>query len=383
MHICFVEDTPLHGGTQIWVTEASRHFLARGAGVTVLAPRGSWVAEQCGRVGARVVTYHWDGVVSQGKRHVKIWTDALRECDVAVCTVHPPREGFHCSVFAARCIRAGGLKTHFIAKTGTIVPAYRREFYLPDEAIRSSVIAIADFTRRYLVDTYRIPEDLVTLIYQGTDVRRFKSDDRTRAKAARRYPLSKNAAPILGYVGTLERRKGQAVLFEAVAALAAGLLPDVHLMLVGDGPDEETLREKVRTMGLEKHVSFFPFTSEPQYVFERLDVTVLPSLYKEGLPNVLLESLAMGVPVVSSNLGGVAEVVLEGETGYKVEPGDSDQLARAIHRLWANQAAYRRMSDCGRRLMEKEFDKKVQFERFLDFFDGCVLDVDSSARGSR
>ena len=383
MHICFVEDTHLHGGTQIWVTEASRHFLGRGAEVTVLAPRGSWVAEQCGQVGARVVTYHWDGVVSQDERHTRIWTDALRECNVAVCTVHPPREGFHGSVFAARCIREGGLKTHFIAKTGTIVPAYRREFYLPDEAIRSSVIAIADFTRRYLIDTYRIPEDLVTLIYQGTDVRRFKSNDKVRAEAGRRYPLPENADPILGCVGTLEHRKGQAVLFEAVAALAAGLLPDVHLMLVGDGPDEGALREKVRTMGLEKHVSFFSFTREPQYVFERLDATVLPSLYKEGLPNVLLESLAMGVPVVSSNLGGVAEVVLEGETGYKVEPGNSGQLARAIHRLWADQATYRRMSDCGRRLMGKEFDKEVQFERFLDYFDDCILGVDSSARGAR
>jgi hypothetical protein len=76
---------------------------------------------------------------------------------VTICTVHPPREGFHCSVFAAHCIKDGELDTHLITKAGTIVPEYLREFYMPEEKINSSVIAIADFTRRYLIETYNIP----------------------------------------------------------------------------------------------------------------------------------------------------------------------------------------------------------------------------------
>ena len=84
-------------------------------------------------------------------------------------------------------------------------------------------------------------------------------------------------------------------------------------MLVGDGPDEEKLRGMAKEMGLDRQVSFFPFTKKPQLVFERIDITVLSSLYKEGLPNVLLESMSMGVPVVSTNLGGVPEVVIDGE----------------------------------------------------------------------
>ena len=73
--------------------------------------------------------------------------------------------------------------------------------------------------------------------------------------------------------------------------------PNIHLILVGDGPDEGMLKGLVREKGLDDHISFFPFTQEPNYVFERLDITILPSLYKEGLPNVLLESMSMGVPV--------------------------------------------------------------------------------------
>ncbi len=94
-------------------------------------------------------------------------------------------------------------------------------------------------------------------------------------------------------------------------------------------------------LAIGRNVSFFPFTNEPQYVFERADVTVLPSLYKEGLPNVLLESMSMGVPVVSSNLGGVPEIVINGKTGFMVEPGNSDQLADGILKLWDDRTRYR------------------------------------------
>ena len=132
-------------------------------------------------------------------------------------------------------------------------------------------------------------------------------------------------------------------MFEALEELVNGSLPNAHLMMVGDGPDESMLKEKVKTLGLEQNVSFFPFTDEPNYIFERLDMTVLPSLYKEGLPNVLLESMSMGVPVVSSNIGGVSEIVIDGETGYMVEPGNKSALANAIKKVWANQKNYQEM----------------------------------------
>lgn len=376
MHICFIEDTHLHGGTQIWVTEANRNFLSHGAEVTVLAPHESWVAKQCAETSAHIATYDWDDVVNEEDHHVKIWTEALRDCDVAVCTVHPPREGFHCSIFAARCIKGGNLKTHLIPKTGTIVPEYLREFYLPDETLRSSVIAIAEFTRRYLIDTYKIPAESVTRIYQGTDIRLMTSTADDQKEALKRYPLPKRASPILGYAGSFEHRKGLPVLLDAVAKLAAGPLPDIHLMLVGDGPDEEMLKKRTKKLGIDKNVTFFSFTREPKFIFERIDLTVLSSLYKEGLPNILLESMAMQVPVISSNLGGVSEIVMNGETGYLVEPGDSDQLTDAIHRLWSDQIAYQRMSRNTRRLMEEKFYKEIQFKRFLEYFSNCPLNSD-------
>ena len=368
MHIGFIEDTHFHGGTQIWVVEAVQAFIQNNQEVSLLAPEGSWVVEQCRHTGAEITTYDWDEVVHEDSRNQEIWTNALRDWDVAICTVHPPREGFHCSVFAARCIKVGGLETHLIPKTGTIVPEYLREFYLPDESIHSSVITITDFTRKYLIDKYHIPAEKVALIYQGTDTERFQHSESAWVEAQHRYPLPRDASPILGSIGSFEHRKGHPVLFEALEELANNSHPNVHLMMVGDGPDESILKERVKILGLERHVSFFPFTDEPNFVYERLDITVLPSLYKEGLPNVLLESMAMGVPVVSSNIGGVSEIVFEGETGYMVEPGDKSALADAINKVWASQDNYQDMRRNAHKLIVNQFNKTTQFDRFISHF---------------
>ncbi len=365
MHICFIEDTRLHGGTQIWVAEAVREFLRRGVQVTLLAPAESWIAAQCAATDARVVTYDWDEITLQDESARRTWADALRGADAALCTVHPPRGDFHCARFAARCIAEADLATCLVTKTGTIVPSYRREFYIPDERVCTSVITIAEFTRRYLLDVYRLPPERVTTIYQGVDLRRFRSSRALWEEARRHYALPAGDGPVLACVGSLEPRKGQAVLLQALTKL-----PEARLLLVGDGPDEARLRETIARLRLGNRVRLFPFTTTPELVYARADLTILPSLYKEGLPNVLLESLAMGVPVVASRLGGVSEVVLSGETGVLVPRGNIAALADAIRRLWENRAMYERMRRQARRFVQTRFDRQTQFGKFLDFLGG-------------
>ena len=207
----------------------------------------------------------------------------------------------------------------------------------------------------------------VNLIYQGVDLRRFHSSPETQSKAQKRYPLPANAAPILGCVGSFEERKGQAILLKALS-LAKKKLPDIHLLLVGDGVDESKLKRLVKEMDLEQNVSFFPFTTQPELLFERVDMIILPSIAKEGLPNVLLESMSMGTPVIASDLGGIPEVIIDGETGFLVTPRDIDQLKDAILRLWQNPAQRQDMSINALHFMQSNFDKERQFARFLEFF---------------
>lgn len=367
MHICFIEDTQLHGGTQIWVSEAIRDFLGKGHEVTLLTAADGFNATDGVTTDARVVTYGFGDVVERDDHHRALWIDALAPAEVAVCTVHPPRNGFHCSRFAAECIDVAGLTTVLQPKTGTIVPEYLAEYYAPPEDIRYQVISITDFTRRYLIDTYGIDPERVSLIYQGTDVATFTPDPKRAQLARAKYPIPDGASLVLGSVGSFEHRKGQVELLHALKRALPGV-PGLHLILVGDGPDETTLRSAVDTLDLGAHVSFFPFTRTPVEVFEVIDVLVLSSLYKEGLPNVLLEALSMGVPVISSRLAGTPEVVIDGETGILVDPGDVGALAAAIERLGTDRQAGLDMGRAGRALMERDFDKQHQFDAFLDHF---------------
>ena len=368
MNIGFIEDTPLRGGTQIWVTEATQYFLNKGEKVTLLAPEGSWVADICKQIGADVHTYDYDKVVSEDAESKKIWTETLRLCDVAICTVHPPRDGFHCAVFAGTCIKDAGLKTVLMPKSGTIVPDYLRKFYVPYENIPLKVIAITNFTRDYMLETYKIPAETAELIYQGTEVELFTPNAERKKEAFNRYVLPGDAFPVIGCIGTYEERKGQTVLLEAMKELVNGPLPKAFLVLVGEGPDEAMLKAKVKEFGLSDSVSFFEFTREPVYIYERIDVLALSSLYKEGLPNVLLEAMSMATPVVSSRMAGVPEVVINGETGFMVEPGSKDELSAAIVKLCSDETVLKQMGENGRRMMEEKFDKQVQFDEFLQYF---------------
>ena len=368
MNIGFIEDTNLRGGTQIWVTEATRKFIKAGDDVSIIAPTGSYVATECEAAGAKVFGYDWDDIVNNPNNYKKSWSEGLKEMDVAVCTIHPPRGDFHCSVFAGECLKENKLETILIPKTGTIVPEYERRFYIPNDSINVHIITITDFTRQYLIDEYKIPAEKVELIYQGTEVDRFTSTDKTKEEAFKRYVLPENAGPVLASVGSFEERKGQTVLLEAVAKLAKGKLSNAHVMMVGEGPDEEMLKAKTKEMGLEAHVTFFPFTSEPNFIFDRIDILTLPSLYKEGLPNVLLEAMSMGLPVISSKMAGVPEIVFDGETGFMTKPGDVDQLVEAVENLWSDKDECKKMGSNARQLMKDKFDKKSQFNEFREFF---------------
>lgn len=369
MHIGFIEDTHLRGGTQIWVTEAVRDFISKGEEVTVVAPTGSFVAATCQADGARVCTYDYDLIKEQATDFKASWTAALMPCEVAVTTVHPPRGNFHCAMFAGECIKDAGLKTILVPKTGSIVPWYKREYYMPYPEVNTHVICITKFTRQYLIDEYKIPAAKIALIYQGTEVDRFTSTPESKIEAVKRYPLTDDAGPILGSIGAIENRKGQIILLQAVKRLLDNdKLPNIQVMFVGEGPDEAMLKAVTKVYDLEDHVSFFPFTSEPNFVFDRIDILAFPSLFKEGLPNVLLEAMSMKVPVISTALAGIPEVVVDGETGLLTDPGNVEQFADAIEKVWTNAETCQRMGNKARQLMQEQMDKKNQFEAFRKFF---------------
>jgi glycosyltransferase involved in cell wall biosynthesis len=144
-------------------------------------------------------------------------------------------------------------------------------------------------------------------------------------------------ALVIGHVGRLSPEKGQARLLRVLPRVREKV-PRARLVIVGDGPEMESLRTLARTLGVEEVTRFCGYRSDVPEVFANLDLLVLSS-DTEGLPNVVLEAMATGVPVVATAVGGTPEVVEHGVTGLLVPAGDEAALAAAIVEAFARPGA--------------------------------------------
>ncbi len=179
----------------------------------------------------------------------------------------------------------------------------------------------------------------VHTIYNGVDGGRFAPGDRGEARA--RLGLEDIAGPLLLYVGNLKESKGCLDLLEAFATFAA-TQPEARLVYVGEGACRNLLVAQARALGIEERVRLagaMPHASLADW-FRAADLLCLPS-HNEGVPNVVLEAMACGTPVVATRVGGIPEVVPE-YAGRLVPLGDhaalADALAQAAARTWDHAA---------------------------------------------
>jgi glycosyltransferase involved in cell wall biosynthesis len=163
-------------------------------------------------------------------------------------------------------------------------------------------------------------------------------------------------------VGTLHEVKGQAYLIEACRALSESGV-DFSCWLVGEGKDRPALERQIAAAGMEERIHLLGQRTRGE-VLELLrdaDVLIAPSVptrqgKREGIPIVLMEALATGVPVVASDISGIPELVEDGHTGLLVPPRDSAAVGRALLRLHDDAGLRRRLALAGREKVEREFD---------------------------
>jgi glycosyltransferase involved in cell wall biosynthesis len=140
----------------------------------------------------------------------------------------------------------------------------------------------------------------------------------------------RNGSVQIGFIGRLSNEKGLGFLIGAVNKLRMD--HSIHLHIVGDGPEKSEILSKIKLLGLEELVTFHGVVPNPQTIYPMLDLLVLPSL-TEGIPLTLLEGMSFGLPIVASNVGGIPEIIENGNNGVLVEPGSSDELAAKIAML--------------------------------------------------
>ncbi len=190
-------------------------------------------------------------------------------------------------------------------------------------------------------------------IYNGIDVESLRKRKVGRIQKRQEIGVEDDCFLIVT-AGRLVPVKGYTYLVAALAQVITEI-PNIRLVFLGDGELRGELLGQVKTLGLEKQVLFLGMRSDVPEIISCSDLFVLPSI-NEGFGVVLLEAMAMKCPIVATNVGGVPEVVLDGETGILVPPGDPVQLARGIIRLLKDRSLAFQMAECGYQRLEDCFD---------------------------
>jgi colanic acid/amylovoran biosynthesis glycosyltransferase len=170
-------------------------------------------------------------------------------------------------------------------------------------------------------------------------------------------------------VGRLAQVKGQSLLIEACAALIADGV-QARVTFVGAGPKREDLEALAARLGIADDVHFAGAVGQDDIrgYFARASVFCLPS-FAEGLPVVLMEAMALGVPVVTTRIMGIPELVIDGETGLLVAPGRVGELTAALNRLLRDEALRERLATRGRAKVARDFDVNCSAQRLREILD--------------
>ncbi len=234
-----------------------------------------------------------------------------------------------------------------------------RQKHLVDHTIAPSASILREAEKRVnWLDPARY-----TVIYNGRNPAVHSAED--IAEQRRRWGLSENDF-IIGCTAQLAKVKGIDRLIGVFKALVDSQV-DARLVITGEGPELRGLEARAAALGLSGRVVFAGFSADPARAAAAYDVAVLNSS-KEGFPNALVEYLAAGTAVVSTEVGGVGEILKHGENGLLVDVGDDKQLLDAIVRLQRDRDLKSRLARAGLKTIEDGFSEDVMLDRLERLF---------------
>jgi glycosyltransferase involved in cell wall biosynthesis len=229
------------------------------------------------------------------------------------------------------------------------------------------VVAAAKGHADYIARVEHIPSDKISVIYNGVDPARFQSR-LTASDARRRLGIPENS-PVVSIVAALRPDKAHHVFLQA-AKRVLQQWPHTHFLVIGDGPQAPVLKKLSSELGIAGSVHFLGFQRELGDILAAVDVNCLSSYPRqETLSVAALEAMAVGIPIVCTDVGFMKEIVFPGQTGYLVPVEDPKTLAECIGIILANEKLKQKMKDHCRRLVNETFHISTMAQKFEKLFE--------------
>ena len=221
--------------------------------------------------------------------------------------------------------------------------------------------AVSDFLKRETVRDFSVPESRIEVVPNFVDTRIY----RPGLEPCHRATLAPDGEKIVMHISNFRPVKR----VEDVVDIFARVLGEIpsRLVLVGDGPDLPRARAKVEELGIRDRVVFLGEYTPVQELLSCSDLFLLPSR-SESFGLAALEAMACGSPVVASRVGGLPEVIMDGETGYLCEAGDIDEMAAASIKILSDDKHRKELSDAGRAFAVKHFSSECIVPQYEEYY---------------
>lgn len=231
--------------------------------------------------------------------------------------------------------------------------------------LTDKVIAVSDEVRDYQIQHTGIDSEKICVIENGVDIRRFSNQTEAGLAFRKEFQIDVDT-PLIGIIGRLKPQKDHDNFLNAAAQIK-GKIPEARFLIVGDGPLRDELKFKAQALGLESSVIFCGLRQDIPAVLSALNLLVISSKW-EGLPVTLLEGMAARCPIVSTAVGGVPNVVADGESALLVPPEDPSALANACTKILREPALARALVNAGFGRAQQQFSLDAMIQKTLKLY---------------
>ena len=355
MKIVHTESSLGWGGQELRILSESQGLARRGHELTLVCPLEARIYAEAPNWGLRAValpiaTKRVDGLLA-----LRRWLKT-NPCDLL--STHSSTDSW-LGALATLGMRLPIVRTRHISAP---VPRNALSRWLYGRATR--IVTAGEALKRDLIESTGVPAERIESVPTGADPQRYRPGDPRAARAQLGLPMDKM---LIGIVATLRSWKGHRYLLEA--------LPDgAMLVIVGDGPQREALEAQVRTAELQSRVRFAGNQRDVVPWLQALDIFALPSYANEGVPQALLQAMLVGLPCVTTDVGSIRELAIDGSTALLVPPQDVAALRAALERLLQDAPLRSRLGEEARR----HCAERMSYERMLDRMEAIYREA---ARG--
>lgn len=313
------------GGQEVRIIQESLEFMKKGYGMMIACQPGSGIQKAAQDKGLPVISLRMRAAIDP--LAILGCARAIQKNSIDLVHTHSSVDSWCCSLASKLSAIPVVRSRHLGIRVRTNYFSYFLYMKLADRIITSG-----EAVRKRMIEVNGYDPRKIVSIPAGIDEQKFSAG--IKGDLLRKEFNLRPADFLLGVVSMLRKWKGHLYLLEAVKALGERI-PNLKLLIAGSGPREETIREFIRENGLTGKVILAGYREDVPQILKSLDLFVFPSYTNEAAPQGILQAMAMGIPVISTLVGGIEDVVTNGQTGILVPPADARALSDAI--LWVHQ----------------------------------------------